>query len=129
MIVDASALMSIYLSEDDAQAFWDRIYSSTSKRMSAATYLEAGVVAMGRNRQTGLAVIRAMVEELAIDICDVTAEQARIAQEACLRYGKGLSPAGLNYGDCFVYALAKVRREPVLCKGTEFAKTDVAVVA
>jgi ribonuclease VapC len=70
-----------------------------------------------------------VVEELAIDICDVTAEQARIAQEACLRYGKGLSPAGLNYGDCFVYALAKVRREPVLCKGTEFAKTDVAVVA
>jgi ribonuclease VapC len=129
MIVDASALLSIYLAEDDSQVFWDRINSSASKRMSAATYLEAGVVAMGRNHQKGLEVIRAMVEELAIEICDVTAEQARIAQEAYLRYGKGLDPAGLNFGDCFVYALARVRREPVLCKGREFAKTDIVVVA
>jgi len=129
MIVDASALMSIYASEADAHAFWERIYTSASKRMSAATYLEAGIVALGRDHQTGLEIMRAMVEELAIEICDVTAEQARIVQEAYLRYGKGLHPAGLNYGDCFVYALAKAKHEPVLCKSAEFGKTDIAVVA
>ena len=129
MIIDSSALIAIYGSEADARPLWDHIYSSASKVISAATYLEAGVVALGRDRRIGLETIRAIVEELAIEICDVTAEQALIAQEAYLRYGKGLHPAGLNYGDCFVYALAKARREPVLCKGAEFGKTDIAVVA
>ena len=72
---------------------------------------------------------RSLVALLAIEVCDVTAEQARIAQEAYLRYGKGLSPVGLNYGDCFVYALGRARREPILSKGAEFGKTDIAVVA
>lgn len=129
MIIDSSALVAICDSETDARAFWDRIYESPSNCISAATYLEAGIVALGRDRRAGLDAIRAMVEELAIEICDVTADQARIAQEAYLRYGKGLSPVGLNYGDCIVYALARSRREPILCKGAEFGKTDIAVVA
>jgi ribonuclease VapC len=97
--------------------------------MSAATYVEAGIVALGRDRRTGLDIIRSIVEEHAIEICGVTVEQALIAQDAFLRFGKGLHPARLNYGDCFVYALARARREPILCKGAEFGKTDIAIVA
>ena len=129
MIVDASVLIAIYESEADSRTLWQRIYSSTARYISAATYTEAGVVALRRDRRAGLEIVRSIVEELAIDICDVTAEQARIAQEAYLRYGKGLNPVGLNYGDCFVYALARARREPILCKGPEFGKTDIGVVA
>jgi ribonuclease VapC len=128
VIIDSSVLIAICESETDARAFWDRIYASTSNCISAATYLEAGIVAMGRDRRIGLNTIRAIVQELAIEICDVTAEQALIAQEAYLSYGKGLHPVGLNYGDCFVYALARTRREPILCKGSEFGRTDITVV-
>ena len=129
MIIDASVLIAIYESEADARSLWDRIYSSASKRMSAGTYVEAGVVALRRDGRLGLEIVRAIVEELAIEICDVTAEQALIAQDAYQRYGKGIDPAGLNFGDCFVYALARARREPILCTGAEFGKTDIAVVA
>ena len=121
-------LIAIYESEADSRTLWQRIYSSTGRYISAATYTEAGIVALRRDSRAGLEIVRSIVEELAIDICDVTAEQAKIAQEAYLRYGKGFNPVGLNFGDCFVYALARARREPVLCKGPEFGKTDIAVV-
>lgn len=129
MVVDSSALMAILLGELDDQEFMEHLSDSAEARMSAASYVEIGVVMSRRFRERGLLSTRGIVELFAIEICDVTAEQAQIAQEAYLRYGKGLNPAGLNLGDCFVYALARVRREPVLCKGTEFAKTDIAVVS
>ena len=129
MVVDSSALAAILLGEADGPEFVEQLSGSAGTCMSAASHVEIGVVMCRRFRERGLLRARGIVELFAIEICDVTAEQARIAQEAYLRYGKGIGPAGLNFGDCFVYALARVRREPVLCKGTEFARTDIAVVA
>jgi len=129
MVVDSSALAAILLGEAESPQFVEQLSGSAETCMSAASYVEIGVVMCRRFRERGLLRARGIVELFAIEICDVTAEQARIAQEAYLRYGKALNAAGLNYGDCFVYALARVRREPVLCKGAEFGKTDIAVVA
>jgi ribonuclease VapC len=128
MVIDSCALVAILFDESDGKEFLAQISTSAQNCMSAASYVEIGVVLSRRFRDAGLMKARNIVELFAIEICDVTAEQAHIAQEAYLRYGKGLHPAGLNYGDCFVYALAKARREPVLCKGAEFGKTDIAVV-
>jgi ribonuclease VapC len=128
MVVDSSALAAILLGESDGPEFVEQLSGQAETCISAATYVEIGAVLSRRFREAGLMSARSIVDLFAIEICDVTGEQAQIAQEAYLRFGKGLHPAGLNYGDCFVYALAKARRQPVLCKGPEFGKTDIAVV-
>lgn len=128
MVIDSSVLVAILFDESDGDDFLEKVVASERRCMSAATYVEIGVVLSRRHRDLGLLRARAIVDLLAIEICDLTVEHARIAQEAYLRYGKGLHSAGLNYGDCFVYALAQARHEPVLCKGPEFGKTDIAVV-
>ena len=77
----------------------------------------------GAGREFDLFAVRAL------QIVAVDAEQAELARSAWRKYGKGRHPAALNFGDCFVYALAKATGEPVLAKGTEFARTDVEVCA
>ena len=67
------------------------------------------------------------LEEAEIELEPVTPEQAQVASRAWRRFGKGHHPAGLNFGDCFVYALAQATREPLLFKGQDFALTDVEV--
>jgi ribonuclease VapC len=66
------------------------------------------------------------IERAGIELVDVTPEQGRLARQAFARYGKGRHPAGLDYGDCFAYALAIIRSEPLLFKGNDFARTDVS---
>ena len=129
MVIDSSVIVAVLFEEAGDTKLVEKMSGSEHRCISAATYVEIGVVLSRRFREVGLIRARRLVALLAIEICDVTAEQALIAQYAYQRYGKGLDPAGLNYGDCFVYALARARREPILCKGAEFGKTDIAVVA
>ena len=93
--------------------------------ISAATLLELSIVAMGR----GPAVqqrVRELLDELPVVIVPFDAEQAEIAANAYERYGKGREhPAQLNFGDTFAYALASSRGLPLLCKGDDFARTDI----
>jgi ribonuclease VapC len=94
-------------------------------RLSAAGYLEAAIV-MQRSRDPVLAnVLDDFLTEFSIQIEPVTADQARLARQAFQLFGKGVHRAGLNFGDCFTYALAKTMREPVLFKGNGFSKTDL----
>jgi ribonuclease VapC len=127
MVVDTSALIAILNAEPEARAFAVKLAAASICRISAATFVEAGVVA--RRDPTG--ACRQALEQLMVDyalrIEPVSARQARIALDAFDRFGKGTGhPAGLNYGDCFAYALAIDCGEPLLFKGDDFTKTDVA---
>jgi ribonuclease VapC len=126
MIVDTSALIAILKGEPEATAFKAVLLGAASVRVSAATYFEACIVADGFKNPLLGARFDEILEVTGVVVEPVTAEQARIAREAYRNYGKGSGHrAQLNFGDCFSYALARVKREPLLYKGDDFVHTDV----
>jgi ribonuclease VapC len=128
MIVDASAIIAILRGEPAANDLTSALESADVRRISAATYVEAAVVT-DSNRNTLLSnLLDSFLVRSLISIEPVTVEQARRAREAYRDFGKGRHRAGLNFGDCFAYALAKDKGEPLLFKGDDFRKTDVEVV-
>lgn len=128
MIVDSSALVAVARDEPDAERFFVALSDrSVPKRMSAANYLEAAIVMDGSKSPISSRRFDQAIAEANISIEPVTREQAEIARAAYRDFGKGSGhPASLNFGDCFAYALAKDKREPLLFKGNDFSKTDVA---
>jgi ribonuclease VapC len=125
VIVDTSAILAILFSEDDARVYAEAITQADSNRMSAATFVETAIVVEAQTKNNGGRQLDAFIRRASIDIEPVTEEQAHMARQAFIDFGKGRHPAGLNYGDCFSYALAKARREPLLFKGRDFAQTDL----
>ena len=126
MIVDSSAIVAIVWAESDAEQFINAIVGSGDATMSAGNYLETSIV-IDRDRDPALSArLDATLDKLGIEIAPVTAAQARLARQAYRDFGKGSGhPARLNFGDCFAYALAKVSREPLLFKGSDFRETDI----
>jgi ribonuclease VapC len=125
IVVDTSVLISILREEPEASD-WIDVFDRTSKsQMSVVSYVEASMVIYGRARDTDPNEVTDLIEALQIEITPVSLEQGEAAIAAFLRYGKGRHRAGLNLADCFSYALAKVRRAPLLYKGNDFAMTDV----
>ena len=125
MIVDTSAIIAIVRREPEGPAFFDRVLEAGRSAMSAVTFVEASLVIEGRaGRQAGADLDR-FFAAAGIEIVAVTADTARLAREAWRVWGKGNHPARLNFGDCFAYALAQERDEPLLFKGGDFARTDV----
>ena len=127
MVVDTSALLAIFLAEPERRSFLDSILQAETRMISAATLLETGIVLEAKRgesagREFDLFVVRANLQIVPVD-----GEQAEIARSAWRKYGKGRHPAGLNFGDCFAYALAKASGEPLLAKGKDFALTDIDV--
>jgi ribonuclease VapC len=126
MIVDSSALVSVITGESEREGLIAALTSAAHLRMSAATYLETGVVIDARRDPFSSRRLDALLAELRVEVSDVTAEQARVARAAYRDFGKGSGhPARLNFGDCFSYALAQVTDEPLLFVGNDFAHTDV----
>jgi ribonuclease VapC len=126
MIVDSSALIAILRDEPEAQAFSETIENAKSVHISAGTLFEASMVADKFRDPKVSARFDEIVELSRITIEPVTAEHARIARQAYRDYGKGSGhPANLNFGDCFSYALAREKREPILYKGDDFVHTDL----
>ena len=132
MIVDTSAVIAILKFEPEAEAFSKAIEAAKVVRVSAASYLESRIV-VGRYKDPILmARLEEILENPGLQIEPVTTAQAKIAWEAYRDFGKGSGhAAGLNFGDCFTYALAREKRESVLWKGEGFGHTDLraAVVA
>lgn len=124
MILDSSAIMAVLEDEPDA----DRLLAAAAAgpcRMSLATYVELGIVADSRSTAHGFRLDR-LLAVLDVTLEPVDAAQARIARAAYRRFGRGSgSPARLNFGDCFSYALAVVTGEPLLFTGNDFAQTDI----
>ncbi len=128
MILDTSALLAVLFDEPDADYFERVIASATTCRMSVANHLEAAMVVESRMGDEGGRQLDNFVETAEIELVPVTSEQAQVARLAWRRYGKGNHPAGLNFGDCFAYALAEATQEPLLFKGMDFSLTDIETV-
>ncbi len=125
MIVDTSAIVAVVLQEDDNRRYREMVAAARAVRVSAATLVEATMVLEGRAGDEGASGLESWITGIGVDVCPVTERTARIAQEGWRRFGKGRHKAGLNLGDCFAYALAIERDEPLLFKGDDFAQTDV----
>ncbi|MFP6736615.1 MAG: type II toxin-antitoxin system VapC family toxin [Rhodospirillales bacterium] len=128
MVVDSSAILSILLHESDARFFAKMLSVSPVNIMSAGNFLEVSIVIDNRRREIGLIDLDRLISAAGIDIVAVDRTQAVAARNAYRRYGRGRHSAGLNFGDCFAYALAKSTGEPLLFKGADFAATDIEVV-
>ena len=125
MILDTSAIAAVLFAEEEEDRFLDAMVGAPKLRISAATLVEATMVIEGRGGPDMADVIDALLLRVGAEICPVTAETARIARDGWRRFGRGRHQARLNLGDCFAYALAQERGEPLLFKGDDFAQTDV----
>ena len=126
MVVDTSALIAILSDEPERHHFNELIATSGECLMSAGSYLETAIVIQARYGKQGLLSLKLFIASAGIEIKAFDTEQAEIAATAYEAFGKGRHPAELNFGDCISYALAKQTGEPILFKGTDFQKTDIA---
>lgn len=130
MILDTSALIAILRDQPEAPALAGAIESAAQRRISAANFLESAVVIDGSRDPVASRRFDEFVNVAQIAVTAVTERQARIARAAYRDFGRGSGhPAGLNFGDCFAYALAKDAGEPLLFKGSDFIHTDVTAAA
>jgi ribonuclease VapC len=125
MIVDTSALVAILYGEPEAASFVKVIHDAELARISVANYVELSMVVEGQLGPDGMRQAEAFFRRAGIIVEPVTLEHGELARQAFLDFGKGRHKAGLNFGDCFAYALAKESGEPLLFKGNDFAQTDV----
>jgi ribonuclease VapC len=125
IVIDTSALMSLFLGESDCQDIAAVIDADTQIALGAPTKFEFLLVAASRFKEPGLKKARELLEPLGLDVSPWDETLAEIAADAFIRFGKGRHPAGLNFGDCMAYALAKSLDAPLLYKGGDFALTDL----
>ena len=125
MILDTSALLAVLFKENDAELYATAIENAEFCLVSAATFVELYMVLESNSGALGILQCENFFRGNAIEIEPFTERQAYAAREGFSVYGKGRHPAGLNLGDCFSYALAKVSGEPLLFKGDDFRKTDI----
>jgi ribonuclease VapC len=125
IVIDSSALVAILRDEPERRGFIDVIIDHGDPRLSAATYLETSMVMELRLGDRGAREVDTLIEDIGIEIVPFDRAQAIAARIAFRRYGKGVHRAALNFGDCFVYALAKTLDAPLLFKGNDFSLTDI----
>lgn len=125
MIVDTSAVLAVLFAEADAPRFASAMARASSCRMSVANFFEAAIVVEGRGGVAAGDELDALTQRGDIVLEPVTVEHVQAARRAWRRFGKGNHPAGLNFGDCFAYALARTTGEPLLFKGHDFELTDI----
>jgi ribonuclease VapC len=126
VVIDSSIFIAIFKNEPDAAVLTMRALRYKRKITSAATWLEAAIVCEGAVKEGGGIRFERIAASIDVEVAPFTPEQARLALDAFRRFGKGRSAkASLNYGDCFVYALAKELGAPLLFKGGDFTQTDI----
>ena len=125
MIIDSSAILAILFAEEDMGRYEEAIADTSARRISAGTLLETYIVVESRSGPSGVEELDALLRRASIEVVPVTVDHVHAAHLAWRRFGKGNHPAGLNFGDCFAYALSRISHEPLLFKGDDFARTDV----
>jgi len=128
MVIDTSALLAILQDEPERRAFNEAIEAAEHRVMSAAGFVETSIVVDTRFGSDGIRDLDLFLTKAGIELVPVDAEQAYVARRAYQRYGKGRHRAGLNFGDCFAYALARLEDERLLCKGDDFTHTDIEII-
>jgi ribonuclease VapC len=124
IVVDTSAVLSVMLEEPEADAVRAVLLRASGRSISASNYVECAMVMAGR-RLGGRVDLDEWLSLRQIEVSAVDRQVAALAAEAFVRFGRGRHPAGLNYGDCFAYALARQLGAPLLFKGGDFARTDI----
>jgi len=125
MVIDSSAVLAILQDEPERSAFNALIAAADSRLLSAASLVELSIVLEARFGADGQGDLDLFLSTAEIEIVAVDRDQAELARGAFSRYGKGRHRAGLNFGDCFAYALAKRTGAPLLFKDNDFTHTDL----
>lgn len=129
MVIDSSAIVAILFDEPERSAFTAAIEADPRRLISAANVLESALIVESRRGEAAGRELDLLLHRADVSIMAVDAEQAELARASWRLFGKGRHPAGLNYGDCFAYALSLATGEPLLFKGEDFARTDAVAVA
>ena len=125
MVIDTSAVVAILLDEPEHDSFAKLIADADVRMMSAASVLETGMVLESRHGEAAGREFDLFLAQTQIDVVSVDREQVEAARTAWRKYSKRRHRAALNFGDCFVYALAKTTGEAILAKGNDFPLTDI----
>jgi ribonuclease VapC len=125
LAVDSSAIIAILSGEAEAEEFTRLLVSASRKLICAGNWLEVCLVAQGRWGNAAVPLLQEWLDQSGLRIVAFDQTLLPLAQEAGRTFGKGRHPAGLNFGDCMAYALAKRNALPLLCKGADFSLTDI----
>jgi ribonuclease VapC len=125
MVIDTSAVLAILQNEPERRKFNEAIEAAETRSMSTASFIESSMILESRYGAEGVRDLDLLIAKAQISLVSVDEEQAHFARQAFQRYGKGRHPAGLNYGDCYSYALARSLDESLLFKGKDFPQTDI----
>jgi ribonuclease VapC len=127
MVIDTSAFVAVLLGEPERDRFIELLADAEDPLISAATLVEISIVMLAKTGPDGVSDLDELLAAAAVRCIAVDAVQADLARQAFARFGKGRAPAGLNYGDCFAYALARATERPLLFTGDDFTHTDIAI--
>jgi ribonuclease VapC len=125
MVLDTSAILAILQDEPERRKFNEAIEAAESRSLSTASFVECSMIVESRYGADGIRDLDLFIAKAQVSLIPVDEEQADLARRAFRKYGKGRHPAGLNFGDCFSYALAQALDEALLFKGNDFSQTDV----
>jgi ribonuclease VapC len=128
MVIDSSALIAILQDEPEGAALAALLETAPAPMIAAPTRVEASIVVLARKGESGLSMMNRYLSAAAVETITFDSRQAAIAVDAFRRFGRNRHRAGLNFGDCFAYALARATNEPLLFKGDDFVHTDVIPV-
>ena len=126
MIVDSSAIVAILLKEPGYAHLRDRLAAAEQVSIGAPTVTESSLVLCSRLGHAGKTLLARFLQEAEIEVVEFTADHWTVAADAFIAYGKGRHRAGLNFGDCMTFAVARLAGEPLLCLGDDFPTTDLA---
>ena len=127
LIIDTSAAVAIMTGEREGGRMIEHLDAASIRQMSVASYVELAIVLEAKFGPIGVTLADRFVRDAGIEVVSVDAEQGQRAAVAWRRFGKGRHPAGLNFGDCFVYGLAETNEAKILCVGNDFVHTDITV--
>jgi ribonuclease VapC len=125
MVIDTSALLAILQNELERRAFNEAIEAAETRFLSTASFVESSMIVESRYGADGIRDFDLFIAKAQLELVAVDVEQAHLARQAFRNFGKGRHPAGLNFGDCFSYALAHSLAETLLYKGTDFGRCDI----
>jgi ribonuclease VapC len=129
VVLDTSAIVAVLAGEPERDQFISLLADAEDPIISAATLVETSIVMLARTGPAGVQDLDEFLAAAAVRCVALDIAQAHLARDAFARFGKGRSPAALNFGDCFAYALARATSEPLLFKGDDFKKTDIQPLA